>query len=120
MTSIEKEKNERAKLRVESAEISSQRREDLLDLLYHAENISNGGGKSQEDIAKAVAAHMRAFVSYSLELEKRFSECAGFYGWRGILLQAKWPLAIVVSVALFSPRLPLVLDFIGKAAGLSP
>lgn len=113
--SLVREKIERAKIRVEAAAIAPERRDELLDLLDHAEHISNGGGKSQEDVAKAVAAHMRAFVSYTLELERRFAECNTLQsGWRGLLLQCKWPASFVASVALFSPRLPEVLDFAGK------
>ena len=56
---IAKEKIERAKIRVEASGIDQTRRDELLDLLDHAEHISNGGGKSIEDIAKAAGVSRR-------------------------------------------------------------
>ena len=117
-----REKIERAKLRVEATEtIDPQRRDELLDLLDHAEHISNGGGKSMEDIAKAVAALARAYVTDSLELARRCAVCApAMKGWMGFVVQVKWPAAIVGSVALFSPQLPVVISAVEKFAGLVP
>lgn len=112
---IAKEKIERAKIRVEASGIDQTRRDELLDLLDHAEHISNGGGKSIEDIAKAVAAHMRAYVNDSLEQAKRCAACAPtLSGWRGMVLQAKWPLALFASVAVFSPNFPQIAALIEK------
>ena len=112
---LAKEKIERAKVRVEASGIDQTRRDELLDLLDHAEHISNGGGKSIDDIAKAVAAHMRAYVNDSLEMAKRCAECApALWGWKGFVVQVKWPAAVLGSVALFSPQLPAVLQFADK------
>ena len=113
--SIAKEKIERVKIRVEASEIDQTRRDELLDLLDHAEHISNGGGKSMEDIAKAVAAHMRVYVNDSLEQAKRCAACAPtLSGWRGMVLQAKWPLALFASVAVFSPNFSRIADLLDK------
>jgi hypothetical protein len=119
---ITREKIERAKLRVEAAAgVDPQRRDELLDLLDHAEHISNGGGKSVEDIAKAVSALARAYVSDSLELARRCAACAPLQkGWMGFVVQVKWPAAMLGSVALFSPQFPLVISVAEKFLKLTP
>ena len=119
---ITREKIERAKLRVEAAAgVDPQRRDELLDLLDHAEHISNGGGKSVEDIAKAVSALARAYVTDSLELARRCAACAPLQkGWMGFVVQIKWPAAVLGSVALFSPQLPIVIPIFEKLLKIVP
>lgn len=113
--SIAKDKIERTKVRVEASTIDQTRRDELLDLLDHAENISNGGGKSMEDIARALAAQMCAHVNGSLELAKRCPVCAPLMsGWKGFVLQVKWPLALFGSVAMFSDNFPALIVFAEK------
>ena len=99
------EKIEREKHNVMSAQIDQRKKDDLLDLLDHAENISNGGGGSLEAVAKAVAAQSRVFVKAQLEAAELCAKCkVQLTGWRGLLLEAKWPLSLFASVAVFPPN----------------
>ena len=67
---------------------------------------------TEEDCA---ARESMRVVNFKAEINERLRQYSEVQpGWRGLLIQVKWPAAIVASVALFSPRLPEVLDFAGK------
>ena len=109
------EKIEREKAKVESAAIDSRKKEDLLELLDHAENICNGGGNSLESVAKAVGAQMRVFVKAQLDSAELCATCkTAATGWRGMVLDAKWPIALFSSVAVFSPNFSRIADIVDK------
>jgi len=99
------EKIDREKAKVEVAAIDSHRKEDLLELLDHAENICNGGGGSLENVARAVGAQLRVFVKAQIDAAEACAKCkANQAGWRGMIMDAKWPIALFASFAVFSPN----------------
>ena len=109
------EKIDREKAKVELSAIDSHQKEDLLELLDHAENICNGGGNSLENVAKAVGAQMRVFVKWQLDSAEKCIKCKTVgTGWRGMVLDAKWPLALFASVAVFSPNFSRIADILDK------
>ena len=111
------EKIERAKLQVESAPIEVHEKESLMELLDHAEVICNGGGSSLEANSKALGALLRAYVKDRIESAKKCAICvAALGGWRGMVLQAKWPIAVFASVAMFSPNFPALVELAKKFA----
>lgn len=111
------EKISRARFQVEGAKIDDHEKDSLLELLDHAESICNGGGSSLEANSKALGALLRAYVKDRVATAQKAATCiAELGGWRGMVLQAKWPLAVFGSVAMFSPNFPALIAFLDKIA----
>lgn len=109
------EKIERAKSQVAGAKMDDHEKESLLELLDHAEVICNGGGSSLEANSKALGALLRAYVKERVASAEKCAICvASLGGWKGMVLQAKWPLALFGSVAIFSPNFSALLAFADK------
>ena len=109
------EKTERIRAQVMEAAIAPHDAEELHELLDHSESICNGGGSSLEANSKALGALLRAYVRDRIEASKRCATCTVVLGgWKGMLLQAKWPLAMFASVAVFSPNFARVADIAEK------
>ena len=109
------EKIERAKNQVEVAKIDPHEKDTLLELLDHSEIICNGGGSSIEANSKALGALIRAYVKERITTAEKCAFCAATLGgWKGMVLQAKWPIALFASVAVFSPNFTRIADLLEK------
>ena len=109
------EKIDREKAKVEVATIDPRRKEDLLELLDHAENICNGGGGSLENVARAVGAQLRVFVRAQVDAAEECAKCITTKsGWRGMLMEAKWPISLFASVAVFSPNFARIVEIVER------
>jgi hypothetical protein len=104
------DKIQRVMGQLENSNLSDAEKDSFSDLLLNAENLATESPKSIDDVGKSLSAFMVVYVREHI----RKMEAYTITGWRGILIQCKWPISVFLSVGVFSPNFPGIISFVEK------